>query len=490
VKTGCASLKFFIDQPSSWLALGHCLIIRGWCFTQLGESIEAIRLRTADLTLNGVIGLPRPDVKAALPEAPDNNTGFEIRGTLPPGRSSISLEARLPDGTWHELISLTVKIRREFPPFWFGGGTVTELIGFQMPAHMSYPARPVAAEKFPPAARRPRPKLSIVTPSYNQARYLAETMRSVLEQDAAVDYVVQDGLSTDGSKALIERLAAEAGGRRPEAGIQNSEHKNQRSVVSDLPPASSLQPMSSIGSAKDDPSSLLPSPGAPASEFRSPVSGLRPPVRPRLLQWSSEPDSGQADAIIRGFAKTSGGPDDLMAWINSDDFYLPGALGFVSDYFARHPEVDVVYGHRIVVDEASQEIGRWFLPRHDPEVLRLNDFVPQETLFWRRRIWDKVGGLDTSFNFALDWDLLLRFQAAGAKIVRVPYFLACFRVHSAQKTSARMHDVGQKEITLLRERTQGRAFPPQDLEQNPRLLRYLRRSAFIEFLWKLGLRAP
>ncbi|MBI2497632.1 MAG: hypothetical protein HYV75_06875 [Opitutae bacterium] len=152
--------------------------------------------------------------------------------------------------------------------------------------------------------------------------------------------------------------------------------------------------------------------------------------------------------------------------------------------------MDVLYGHRILVDEKSHEIGRWFLPRHDDEILRLNDFVPQETLFWRRRIWDKVGGLDPSFKFALDWDLLLRFQAAGAKIVRVPYFLACFRIHAAQKTSAALHDVGQKEIDFLRIRTQGREIPPAELESDPRLIRYLRRSAFIEFLWKLGLSAP
>ncbi len=122
-----------------------------------------------------------------------------------------------------------------------------------------------------------------------------------------------------------------------------------------------------------------------------------------------------------------------MSWINSDDFYLPSALTFVADFFARHPRVDVIYGHRIVVDEQSREIARWFLPKHDPAVLRLNDFVPQETMFWRRRIWDKVGGIDPSFKFAMDWDLLLRFQAAEAKIVRVPYFLACFRIHAAQK---------------------------------------------------------
>jgi hypothetical protein len=121
--------------------------------------------------------------------------------------------------------------------------------------------------------------------------------------------------------------------------------------------------------------------------------------------------------------------------------------------------------------------------------MRLNDFIPQETLFWRRRVWEKVGGLDTSFQFAIDWDLLLRFSAAGARIVRLPWFLACFRAHAAQKTAAFMHSTGQQEITRLRERTYGRNFPASEIERHPLLMRYLRKSAFIEFAWKLGLRA-
>ncbi|HEX2862198.1 MAG TPA: glycosyltransferase family 2 protein, partial [Lacunisphaera sp.] len=402
-----------------WASVSRCVIIRGWGFFDGGVPIEAIRLKTGDILLSGVTGLLRPDVKAALPEAP-GNTGFEIRGTLPAGNTAFCIEARFTDGSWHELVSRTVTIRPRRLPLWLGGGDWTELMFFQMPAHMAHAPQAVAAERFPaPAVGSGLPKFSIVTASFNQAAFLPETMRSVLDQrGVACDYVVQDGGSTDGSVDHIKSQSA------------------------------------------------------------------------RLKAWSSEPDRGQADAIAKGFAMTSGKPDDLMAWINSDDYYLPGALAYVADYFARHPDVDVLYGHRIVVDEKSREIARWFLPKHDPEVLRLNDFVPQETLFWRRRIWDKVGGIDPSFQFTMDWDLLLRFQAAGAKIVRVPYFLACFRVHSAQKTSARMHDVGQAEITRLRERTHGRAFPPTELERHPRLLRYLRRSAFIQFLWRLGLRAP
>lgn len=454
-----ADLQYHIDSPASWIDIPRCLIVRGWCFGAAGQTVKAIRLRTEDFNINGVIGLLRPDVKAALPLAPDDHTGFEIRVTLPSGQYTLTIEVERPDGSWNELITQIVTVKRQIIPRWAGGGSLAELIAFQMPAHMAYAPRLVQPDKFfraKPSA--PRPKLSIVTPSFNQARFLGETMRSVLEQDSVdCEYVVQDGGSSDGSRALIERFASEF----------------------------------AVGSSKlaAEPESLSSSETASASTFRATNSKLPSPNgMQRTFAWVSERDAGQADAIAKGFAKTSGGPDDVMAWINSDDFYLPGALAYVVDYFAQHPDVDVIYGHRIVVDEESREIARWFLPKHDPEVLRLNDFVPQETMFWRRRIWGKVGGIDASFKFAMDWDLLLRFQAAGAKIVRVPYFLACFRVHAAQKTSAQMQSIGQLEINHLRERTQGRVIAPEELEKNSRLLRYLRRSAFIEWLWKLGIR--
>jgi len=413
-------LQSYIDQPADWSNPSRCVIIRGWCFAEGGQPVTGIRLRTKDRTLHGVVGLPRPDVKAALPAAPGDQTGFEIRGTLPSGRQDLCIEAQLGGATWTTVMARTVRIRRQLLPLWLGGGEWTELMFFQMPAHMAYPPRPVRPEAFPaPGPAAARPKFSLVTPSYQQARYLGQTMRSVLDEQPGVDcqYVVLDGGSTDGSAELIRQQA------------------------------------------------------------------------PRLHAWASQRDAGQADAIARGFARTSGGPDDIMGWINSDDYYMPGALAFVADYFARHPAVDVLYGHRIVVDEESREIARWFLPKHDDAVLRLNDFVPQETLFWRRRVWDRVGGLDASFQFALDWDLLLRFSAAGARIVRVPYFLACFRSHAAQKTAAFMHSTGQSEITRLRERTHGRSFPAREIENHPLLMRYLRRSAFLEFVWSLGLRA-
>ncbi len=208
----------------------------------------------------------------------------------------------------------------------------------------------------------------------------------------------------------------------------------------------------------------------------------------KLHSWVSKPDGGQADAIALAFAETSGSDDDLMAWINADDHYLPGTLSFVRRYFLRHPEVDVLYGNRVLIDDAGLEIGRWHLPPHDDEVLRLYDFVPQETLFWRRRIWQKVGGVDPSLQFALDWDLLLRFQAAGANIVHLPRFLAVFRIHAGQKSAAIIGSVGQKEIDQLRQRTFGRDLTPEELVQAPVLEAYLRQSARRELAAKFGWR--
>ena len=179
----------------------------------------------------------------------------------------------------------------------------------------------------------------------------------------------------------------------------------------------------------------------------------------RLTLWASQPDSGQARAIVSGFEKISG---QIMAWVNSDDMLVPGALRFVGEYFATHPEVDAVYGNRIIVNEHGKEIARWVLPPHDPAITPYLDPVPQETLFWRASLWEKVGGLDPSFRFALDWDLVLRFQQSGANIVRLPYFLGCFRVHSQQKLSARAESIGAEEIGFLRQRETG---GPVTLEQ-------------------------
>jgi glycosyltransferase involved in cell wall biosynthesis len=202
----------------------------------------------------------------------------------------------------------------------------------------------------------------------------------------------------------------------------------------------------------------------------------------RLKRWESAKDAGQSDALNRCFQLTSGA---VMAYINSDDLLLPGALHYVARYFAKHPDVDVVYGHRVLVDEYDQEIGRWVMPPHDDEILSWADYIPQETMFWRREIWDRAGGfIDKDLKFAMDWDLILRFREAGAKIVRLPRFLGAFRVHPHQKTSAEISDQGAREMERLREKCHGRKVSDAEIYQNIR--KYLNRHVLFQKLYRAG----
>ena len=205
--------------------------------------------------------------------------------------------------------------------------------------------------------------------------------------------------------------------------------------------------------------------------------------RSQLAAANSQPDDGQSQAINLGFSQASG---EIMAYLNSDDILLPGALAYLAHYFLENPETDVVYSHRIIIDEQDQEVGRWILPPHDPIALQYADYVPQETLFWRRRIWEKTGGrIDENFQFAMDWDLLLRFQDSGAKFARLPRPLAAFRIHAAQKTAAQIGDIGKKEMNILRERCTGHPVGPAEI--NKHLRPYLRRSVLYHHLFKTGI---
>ena len=201
----------------------------------------------------------------------------------------------------------------------------------------------------------------------------------------------------------------------------------------------------------------------------------------KISGWESRKDNGQSQAINLGFNKTSG---EIMAWLNSDDLLLPGSLAYIVSYFNRHPKVDVVYGHRILIDENDQQIGRWMLPKHNNEVLSWADYIPQETLFWRRSIWDKAGGqIDESFRFAMDWDLLIRFREADAKFVRLPRFMGAFRIHMQQKTSAEISGIGIQEMTRIRECALGRV--PSDAEIYFKVIPYMRKHIVTDLWWRI-----
>lgn len=213
--------------------------------------------------------------------------------------------------------------------------------------------------------------VSIVTPSYNQGRYLEATMGSVLSQRCAcLEYVVMDGGSTDGSVAIIKARAG------------------------------------------------------------------------RLHYWRSAPDGGQAAAIAEGFAQSTGG---IMGWLNSDDLLLPGTLERVVKAFARHPRCGFVYGDTLVVDAEGKELER----RYWPARIRADHWahgqpLGQESCFWRREVYDAVGGIDPTKEFIMDYDLFYRMWRV-TRFCKIPAFLGAYRVHAESK-NARLEHIHKAEL--------------------------------------------
>jgi hypothetical protein len=154
-------------------------------------------------------------------------------------------------------------------------------------------------------------------------------------------------------------------------------------------------------------------------------------------------------ALNLAFARSSG---EIMGWLAAGDLLLPGALAALAHFFRQHPDVDVVYGQRVIVNARGQEVSRWVVPPHAERFLPWSDCLPRETVFWRRSIWERAGArLDEGLQQAASWDLLVRFQQQGAHFARLPRFLGASRTHlprSAPELSA--------EADLVRQRYLGR----------------------------------
>jgi glycosyltransferase involved in cell wall biosynthesis len=224
------------------------------------------------------------------------------------------------------------------------------------------------------ASVRRGPLVSIVTPSYNQGRYIQQTIESVLNQGYPhLEYVVVDGGSNDNTIDILKKYEAH-------------------------------------------------------------------------LTWISEKDRGQADAINKGFRMAKG---EIIAWLNSDDTYLPGAIARSVGYLEAHPEVGMLYGQGYHVDEAGEIIERYYTEPFDYQRLGEVCFICQPTVFLRAEVIGTVGPLDVRLDYSLDYEYWMRI----AKRFRIGYldaYLASSRLHSDTKTLSKRVEVHREILQVVK----------------------------------------
>ncbi|MBU0510402.1 MAG: glycosyltransferase [Chloroflexi bacterium] len=218
------------------------------------------------------------------------------------------------------------------------------------------------------------PQVSIITPSYNQAEYLEQTIRSVLGQGYPnLEYIIVDGGSMDGSVEIIRKYAD------------------------------------------------------------------------RLAWWVSEPDNGQADAINKGLRRATG---EIVAWLNSDDLYAPGAVAQAAAEMERHPNVGLVYGNAVTFDQDGRPLNDLEFADWGLEGLVAFKIICQPAVFMRREVLEQAGYLNETYHFLLDHELWLRI-ATIAEIQHVHRVWAFARHHAAAKNVAQAAGFGAEAYRIL-----------------------------------------
>jgi glycosyltransferase involved in cell wall biosynthesis len=160
------------------------------------------------------------------------------------------------------------------------------------------------------------------------------------------------------------------------------------------------------------------------------------------LQWVSEKDRGQADAINKGLRMAGG---EIIAYLNADDLLLPGSLEKVARTFLENPQTMWVTGRCHIITETGQETRKpitayknLWLRIHHPSFLYITDYISQPATFWRASLHNELGYLDESLHYALDYEYFLRLNSKYPLVI-LPDPLAAFRVHSQSKNANAFH---------------------------------------------------
>lgn len=218
--------------------------------------------------------------------------------------------------------------------------------------------------------------LTIVTPSLNQGQYIEQTIKSVLDQagDFSVDYIIADGDSNDQTIEIIKKY--------------------------DKLLKKGLYPIKCNG-----------------VEFR----------------WWSKKDKGQSNAINQGLKIAKG---EILAWINSDDFYEPQAFKFIMNKFKENPDVDLIYGDGYIINEKTKIIKTYPKIQGNLNMLLKGDcFIFQPSTFFTKSIINKVNLLDESLHYAMDYDLWIKIFK-NSKTLYLNKILANFRIWENSKSGS------------------------------------------------------
>ncbi|MEK6826596.1 MAG: glycosyltransferase family 2 protein [Nanoarchaeota archaeon] len=263
--------------------------------------------------------------------------------------------------------------------------------------------------------------ITIITPSFNQGKYLGQTIESVLSQagDFYLEYIISDGGSTDNSVEIIKKYETLLNNR--------------------------IYPIACKG-----------------IKFR----------------WWSEKDTGQSDAINKGFKAASG---DVLASLGSDDYYEPGALQKVYEIFIAYPGLDLLYGGGFYDNELiGKRIPVDVSPTSFEELRQGAGSLLQQATFFSKKIMEKIGYIDENLHFSMDYDLALKvFKNTNATFFS-DFQFSNYRIWPNSKSGSK-EDGFKKEDRLLRKRYGGPII-------NPRIfINGIRNMAFVEAIKK---RAP